>query len=170
MSKPTPPRHLSTLPFFVPKNTKNSCLWLIVLAVLIAVGLYLGLCLFLDSGFTKHKAVADKLSLERVYFALSKYRETHGRWPATIDEAVAQPGMPIAAGVDSIFDRPWLYYPNAKPGTKEVLAAVPDVIRMHWLPFIGWQDAVLADGTYVDFRSSAALCARAEEENQGDKK
>jgi hypothetical protein len=73
-------------------------------------------------------------------------------------------------GVDAIFHRPWIYYPNAKPGTKEVLAAVPDVIRMYWLPFIGWQDAVLADGTYVDFRSSAALRASPEKKNEGGKK
>jgi hypothetical protein len=139
------------------KESKRSCLRVIVkavlLGVLLIVGLFLGLCLFLDCGIARHKASADRIGLERVYFVLSKYRETHGRWPETIDEAAAQPDMPSAGGVDSIFHRPWLYYPNAKPGTKEVLAAVPDVIRMDWLPFIGWQDAVLADGTYVDFRS-----------------
>jgi hypothetical protein len=148
------------------KNSKKSCLGVIVRAILVAVliigGLFLGWCLFWDLAHARHKAVAEKSMLERAYLVLSKYRETHGRWPTTIDEAASQPGMPIAAGVDSIFNRPWLYYPNAKPGTKEVLAAAPDVIRMDWLPFIGWQDAVLADGTYVDFRSSAAIRAPAE--------
>jgi hypothetical protein len=141
------------------KNTKKSCLGLIVRAVLLAVlmilGLYLDLCLLMDLATTRHKASADRIGLECVYSALSKYRETHGRWPETIEEATMQPGTPSIArgGSDSIFHRPWLYYPNAKPGTKEVLVAVPDVIRMKWLPFVGWQDAVLADGTCIDFRS-----------------
>ena len=108
--------------------------------------------------------MGDKFGLERIYSALSKYRETHGRWPATIEEADKLP--PTTYETDARFHRPWLYYPNAKPGTKEVLAAVPDVIRMDWLPFIGWQDAVLADGTFVDFRSSAVLPARTKKENK----
>jgi hypothetical protein len=143
------------------KKSKSGCLRVIVLAILLTVllclGLFLGLCLFVDYGHTTHKASADRIMLERVYFVLSEYRETHGRWPETIEEAAKQPGMPMTYGADSIFHRPWLYYPNAKPGTKEVLAAVPDVIRMDCLPFVGWQDAVLADGTFVDFRSSRPL-------------
>jgi hypothetical protein len=147
-------------------KTKSGCLWMIVLSVFLAafmmVGLYAGFNLMVEYGCTTHKMTADRLMLERVYSVVSKYRETHGRWPATIEEAAKEPGTPMVYGADSIFHRPWLYYPNAKPGTKEVLAAVPDVIRMDWLPFIGWQDAILADGTIVDFRSSAALHARTE--------
>ena len=138
-------------------KTKNGCLRGVVLAVLIIVVLFLGLWLFLDCGVARHKAAADKSRLGCVYLALSKYREAHGRWPETINEAAKEfDMMPVAAGEDSIFHRPWLYYPNAKPGTKEVLVAVPDVIRMDWLPFVGWQDVVLADGTFVDFRSAGA--------------
>jgi hypothetical protein len=142
-------------------KTKSGCQRKIVLAVLLVVLIIaapiLGLCLFVDCGIARHKAVADRISLECVYSTLSKYRETHGRWPTTIEEAAKQPGTPsIVHRDDAIFNRPWLYYPNAKPDSKEVLAAVPDVIRMKWLPFVGWQDAVLADGTFVDFRSSAA--------------
>lgn len=142
------------------KNTvkTQSCLrivlWAIVLAILAIVGLYLALCLFMDLAVTLHKVEADKWGLDRVYFVVSKYRDTHGQWPATIEEAAKQPDMPMTYGGDAIFHRPWLYYPNAKPGTKKVLVAVPDVIRMKFLPFIGWQDAVLADGTSADFRSS----------------
>jgi hypothetical protein len=142
-------------------KTKSGCLRRTVLTVLVAVliigGPFLGWHLFWDLAHTRHKAVADKGRLGCVYSALSKYRETHGRWPETINEAAKEfDMMPVAAGEDSIFHRPWLYYPNAKPGTKDVLVAVPDVIRMKSLPFVGWQDAVLADGTFVDFRSSAA--------------
>jgi hypothetical protein len=151
-------------------NTKNSCLRLIVPAVLIIVGLFLGWFLVCDFAHTRHKAAADKIILKRVYSVLTKYREAHGRWPENIVEAAKELKLPGVDRVDPILERPWLYYPNAKPGTKEVLAAVPDVIRMDWLPFIGWQDAVLADGTYVDFCSFAALRARAEKENEGDKK
>jgi hypothetical protein len=142
------------------KNTKKSYPRVIVrallLAVLLILGLWLSLVLSLDYGTTKHKASAERSDLKRVYSTLSTYRETHGRWPATIEEAARQPGMPIVYWQD-MFGQPWLYYPNAKPGTKEVLAATPDVIRMDWLPFVGWQDAVLADGTFVDFRSSPQI-------------
>jgi len=152
-------------------NTKNSCLRVIVLAILMVIGLYLGWCLLGDLANTRRNAGGGKVELERFYSVLSEYRGARGRWPETIGEATTVlPSKSSFTGVDPIFHRPWLYYPNAKPGTKEVLAAVPDVIRMEWLPFIGWQDAVLADGTYVDFRSSAALRARTEKGNQGDKK
>lgn len=146
------------------KKTKDGCFRVIVLAVLMAVlliaGLFVGFNLLVEYRCRAHEMTVDKLLLEDVYFILSKYRETNGRWPETIDDAAKQPDMPMVLRVDSVFHRPWLYYPTAKPGSKEVLAAVPDVIRIHWLPFIGWQDAVLADGTFADFRSSAALHVR----------
>jgi hypothetical protein len=141
------------------KNSKRSCLRIIVivvvLAVLLIVVLFLASCLFLDYADTMHKVSVNKIMLERFYSVLTEYREAHGQWPNSIGDATTVlPSMSSFTGVDSIFHRPWLYYPNAKPSSKEVLAAVPDVIRMHWLPFVGWQDAVLADGTFVDFRSS----------------
>jgi hypothetical protein len=137
------------------KNAKSGCLrWAVLLAVLVIGGLCLGFFLCGDYAVASHKVEADKHTLEGIYSTLSKYRETYGRWPASIEEAVDQVGrLGLVSSADGVFHRPWLYYPDAKPGTKEVLAAVPDVIRMKWLPFIGWQDAVLADGTYVDFRS-----------------
>jgi hypothetical protein len=149
------------------KKTKKGCLLAIFLAILLMVVFFLGLFFFLDRACTMHKVSVERFMLERVYFVLSKYREAHGRWPETIDEAAAQPGMPMTYGDDSIFNRPWLYYPDAKPGTKEVLAATPDVIRMYRFPFVGWQDAVLADGTFVDFRSSTVLPAKTEKAAPG---
>jgi hypothetical protein len=139
----------------------------IIIVVLLLAGLCLCVGLLMDRADTAHKMTADKLMLERVYFALCKYREAHGQWPDTIREAIQQMGNTAIVEGDAIFDSPWLYYPDAKPGTKEVLVAVPGVIRMQLLPFIGWQDAVLADGTFADFRNSMVPPARTEKHAAG---
>jgi len=81
---------------------------------------------------------------------LSAYRKKNGKWPATLDEAAGQ-GFLFFDPKERVSDRPYLYNPEAKPGTKEILIAQPVPFEIEFWPFKEtWQTGAAADGTVVN--------------------
>ena len=69
------------------------------------------------------------------YKAICKYREKSGRWPDRLDQApIFKDYVPSTS--DPIFHKPWLYFPNAKPGTRDILLAWPEPLEMGVWPIV----------------------------------
>ena len=99
------------------------------LGVLLAIGL----CGY-TFAFVGHWGVAGHMQgivagrMQTLYVGLCKCREKKGQWPRSLMEAVKYPEAGLAEGydLDAITERPLLYYPDAKPGTKAILIAQPE--------------------------------------------
>ncbi len=103
-----------------------------------------------------HQTSAQAFGVGDLYRVLRTYEEANGRWPEDPMQAATErrPADTIETR-DPISHRPLLYYPDAKPGSKKVLLAVPVPVRLHVWPFvIEKRPAILADGTHVDLGSA----------------
>ena len=67
------------------------------------------------------EAIAARLDFNMMYKLICEYREKHGRWPERLDQTRLHGRFPPPSS-DPISGKPWLYFPNAKPGTRKFSA------------------------------------------------
>ena len=105
----------------------------------------------------EHIQGAAVTGMRVVYNDLCNYRERHGRWPQNLVEAAkekgAHSGLDGGEVTDLVSRRPFLYYPDAKPGTHAVLFAQPEPHRIGLWPFVMTERlGIRADGRFVDIQ------------------
>ena len=126
----------------------------IFLAALIAIALVYTLKFCGGEAGAMHTQSARGVRLACLYRGLCAYRERNGRWPQTLREAVDERGSSLRETdiLDPILpNRPLIYYPDAKPGTKAILVERPEPLEVGLWPFIvTHRRAIRADGRLVD--------------------
>ena len=122
----------------------------------IAVAIYAFL-LFGDYTSFAHKGGATCSEMRYVFKALCDDRGKNGRWPGRLDAVQLNKdweahGRCECYTTDPIFDEPWLYYPDAKPGTRDILLAQAETLDMKLWPFSLWHHRFVlrADGEWDD--------------------
>ena len=104
-------------------------------------------------GVRMHQRSARALALAVIYRDLCSYRETNGKWPQSLEEAAKRQGSFSSEQYifDPISHQPFLYFRDAEPGTKMILLAEPEPLKMGLWPLTVMQRrGVQADGEFVD--------------------
>ncbi len=128
----------------------------IFLVGLVAIALaWYALDLFVHCAVAGHVQGMAASNMVHVYKDLCKYRERNRRWPKSLPDAVKEKEASIGEGdiVDRVSDRPLLYYPDAKPGTKALLLAQPEPLEIGLWPFVTTERlGIRADGKFVNVK------------------
>jgi hypothetical protein len=133
-------------------STKN-------ITIRIVVGLALGLavaCYYVAYlgcwTTTAHLEGATVSHMTGVYRRLHEYYEKNGRWPESLSVVMGETGIDLTSNL------PLLYFPDAKPGTEEILIAQPQPFKVGLWPFVEMKRrGVRADGELVDVPSDERL-------------
>ena len=126
----------------------------VIVGVLLAIALVYTIKFLGGEAGAAHTQSTRGVHLAHLHRSLCAYRESNGRWPQSLREAVDQPGSSLREAdiLDPILPHhPLIYYPDAKPGTKAILAAQPEPLEVGLWPFIvTHRRAIRADGRLVD--------------------
>ncbi len=94
----------------------------------------------------------EGLSVENMmdtYDRAREYRDKTGRWPESLSVVVGETVIDLTSSL------PFLYFPDAKPGTEEILLAQPQPFKVGLWPFDEmWRKGVRVDGELVDVRGN----------------
>ena len=134
------------------KNTATRTLLGVILVIALA---YYAFLVFGCWTNDEHIQAAAVVKMLHVGEALCEYREMNGRWPKDLMEAAKQQRSFIGGGdiLGTTTQRPYLYFPDAEPGTRAILLAQPGPHRIGLWPFV-WTErlGIRADGRFVDIR------------------